>query len=575
MSTIIRVTGSLPVRQRMPTFKEYKEDIQSFNTDEYLRNKMESDNIILLSNFLEIYKRIEEEDLKKPIFSQTTKFKKFPNHLKYYKYVKFSREEETKKGWFVKKPMSEVENILLFLNSNFNKMGEDNIETVIGEMIHELETYDHPELFEILANEIFNKCIQDSKYRVYYLQLAYQIWVNRQIHLNRFEIIDLESDFYVKFKYPQNEHGLDGSMNEDNIIGPFNNEMEAYNNAYKLMTFKKYFVNFLHKKFTEKDVKFVMDEMSDTEFFEKKRQVLGLVDIMLIMFYEKYIHMDILHLMILNFLHINGEMFDTIEEIEIEAVYNIIKGLYQNQHIIKTKYPIFDFYLTKFEDILKLKEDSTNQVIKMTKRIEFFIGEMRNYIQNAEIVTEGNENNESVANVSSTSGTTQIINRVNNAKMDVKTMTQSDIIKLLKKNLREENRQQFVDVFGKYVSVNDRTIFMKDILIYILEQKDINEKWVDIIDSLEYRDNQIEAVESIIENFADLSLDICDLHKKLLKMIDYMKQIKMAKKLSWKEKIYELMKQDADDSDSDSDSDSDKSQEEDDDETWESGGGWR
>ena len=81
MSVIKIQSVGLSNRSKFPSFREYKEDILSFQMEEYLKNKMETKKIEMLSGFLEIYRKIEEEDMKKPIFSMTTKFKKFPKML--------------------------------------------------------------------------------------------------------------------------------------------------------------------------------------------------------------------------------------------------------------------------------------------------------------------------------------------------------------------------------------------------------------------------------------------------------------------------------------------------------------
>jgi len=479
---------------KLPTFQEYKNDIQSFNTEEYLRKKMETNNIELLSSFLDIYKRIEDEDSKKPIFSQTAKFKKFPNHLKYYKYIKFSREEEARKGWNVKKPVSEKEKIELFIRSQLNKMSEDNFSHVMNEFINTMEEYDHPELFEILSEEIFIKCIQDSKYRQYYLQLCNEIWMNKRIHAQRFEIIDLESDFYVKFKYTENDYGLD-TVNEDKIIGPFTNENISFQEAYKLMNFKRYFLNFLENKFLEKDITFQQRELGDQQFFEKKRQILGLVDILCIMFQEKYIHMDILHIMILNFLHVSNNVFDPIEEIEMESVHYIIQYLYERIHIQKQKYPIFDNYIEIVNGIVL----AGNQ--NMTKRMEFFLGEIKNMIENP------------------------LIQGQNSNRVVIKTISEKEIISLLKKSMKEENLETFMDYVQKYLNETNNEKIVENIFMYILDQKDIKEHMIEYFEKMCDVDIQRNVMMKVCENIQDMSMDISNLHKKILKTFDLVTKI--------------------------------------------------
>jgi hypothetical protein len=81
------------------SYSSYHNDIISFNIEEYIQNlhhsinEYEKNNVELFNHFVQNYKDIENEDFKKPIFSQTSKFKKIPNHIKNYKYLKINREK--------------------------------------------------------------------------------------------------------------------------------------------------------------------------------------------------------------------------------------------------------------------------------------------------------------------------------------------------------------------------------------------------------------------------------------------------------------------------------------------------
>jgi hypothetical protein len=55
------------------SYSSYKNDIKSFDSEEYSLNLENSISINLFNTFIEIYKEIENEDFKKPIFSQTSK----------------------------------------------------------------------------------------------------------------------------------------------------------------------------------------------------------------------------------------------------------------------------------------------------------------------------------------------------------------------------------------------------------------------------------------------------------------------------------------------------------------------
>lgn len=500
MSNFIHSSSAMnSPKKPFPSFREYKDDILQFNTEIYLKNKMETNNIEMISNFLEIYKKIEEEDLKKPIFSQTTKFKKFPNHLKYYKYIKFSREEEAKKKWTVQKPVSEVEKIVLFLKSQFNKICEENFDQITREFIQEFETYDHPDLFEILANELYNKCIQDSKYRRYYIQLFNQIWINQMIHQQRFEVIDLEGDFYVKFKYIEKDYGMD-TLNEEKMMGPFTSLQEAQHEAYKLMNFKRYFIQFLENKFMNRDISFVKEQCDDSVFFEKKRQILGLVDIMLILFDEKVIHMDILHIMILHFLHLNNKNFESIYEIEFESVYNIIKFFYEHSYIQKVKYPIFDHYVSIFDDFKKTQE--------VTKRMEYFIQEMSMMIENPESVH----------------------------RKVVKQMTEKEILVQLKKMIQEENRNGFAEIVSKYIRDENREKLMESIFMYLMERKEIKNVMIEMFEEMGSIEMEKVILKKVIDQIGEIQIDIPNITKRLLKGLESMNRL--GDRMEYKKMIY-------------------------------------
>ena len=84
------------------SYSSYKNDIILFNSEEYLKNLENSVSHDYFLSFIENYKEIENEDFKKPIFSQTTKFKKIPNTTnKNYKYLKINRDNDDSKNVWV------------------------------------------------------------------------------------------------------------------------------------------------------------------------------------------------------------------------------------------------------------------------------------------------------------------------------------------------------------------------------------------------------------------------------------------------------------------------------------------
>ena len=156
------------------SYSSYKNDIISFNSDEYFKG---FNNNPILSNlflkFIEYYKEIENEDFKKPVFSQTTKFKKIPNNFKYYKYLKINRNnDEPKNTWSFENPTEESEKISILIKSYLNKISQDTYEIISLEFINDLLLIKNENLFKLITSEILNKCLFDIKFRNLYINLC-------------------------------------------------------------------------------------------------------------------------------------------------------------------------------------------------------------------------------------------------------------------------------------------------------------------------------------------------------------------------------------------------------------------
>ena len=213
------------------SYSSYKNDIESFNSEEYIKNFQNSILVNLFYDFISFYKEIENEDFKKPIFSQTSKFKKIPNNFKNYKYLKISRDnEESKNVWTFESPTSDSDKINVLIKTYLNKISQDTYKKISLDFINELILFDYPCLFDILSKEIINKCLFDNKYRNLYINMCYKIWNNKQIHYNLIEISNLNNNFKWKCKY------------DESICSNFNfsSEINAKNDAFNKINFKNY-----------------------------------------------------------------------------------------------------------------------------------------------------------------------------------------------------------------------------------------------------------------------------------------------------------------------------------------------
>jgi hypothetical protein len=197
------------------SYSSYVNDILSFDTEEYIKNLSGTNSYDFFSNFIENYKEIETEDFKKPVFSQTTKFKKIPSNYKNYKYSKINREnDDIKNKWVFEGPENENDKISILIKTYLNKISQDTYKKISVDFINEIIAIDYNiDLFEILSTEILNKCIFDNKYRNLYVNLCYKIWSNKQVHYNSVNIFTKDGKYYWSMKNSENNENMNTKQN--------------------------------------------------------------------------------------------------------------------------------------------------------------------------------------------------------------------------------------------------------------------------------------------------------------------------------------------------------------------------
>ena len=167
-------------------YETFINNINNYDINFYLKNK-NSEFINKINDFNNVYKIIEEEEKKK--FNQNNiKFKKFYNDNKNNKFQKIPRDlekiEPLKKILSFDTINNENEKLSILIMSYLNKFSEDTFEKISDNLINELISINNIKIFEILSEQITNKCILDFKYRHLYILLCNKIWNNKNIHLN-------------------------------------------------------------------------------------------------------------------------------------------------------------------------------------------------------------------------------------------------------------------------------------------------------------------------------------------------------------------------------------------------------
>ncbi len=381
MATIITLSGySTPLMPSgpAPPYSSYERDIAEFDDKRYFEDKnmgkdaIFDDKIDNFYNFLTLYKKVEEEDAKKSAQFFSNKFKKggggagvgagggaggpegikggggggpHYNHSGYsYNLTNFQKQKPVK-AWNSHTPKSNDEKLITLIESYLNKISDESYKKISIEFVNELIKMDSLFFFDVMVKKIVDKCVMDNKYQHLYIHLCNKIWTNRQIHYHLADIVEGDATnpddentigngpFYWIPKYD----GIGGGPGSKRR-GPFATEMDAKMNIFQELNFKRYFMNYLQQLFIHKNVNFAHIE-NDDEFFLHKRQFMVLIEVLGIMYLEKYIPVDILHLVIMQLLHMT-DIGVKIEPIEIDGVLQILKIM----NTYKEKYGVRDYF---------------------------------------------------------------------------------------------------------------------------------------------------------------------------------------------------------------------------------------
>ena len=371
-----------------------------------------------------------------------------------------------------------------------NKITEDNYKEISTQFINELLLISsNDKLFDILCYEILNKCLHDNKYRYLYINLASKIWLNKDIHLNMIHI-DFKNDSYFW-----------NSKNNVAIYGPFNSNQNALQDAFTKMNFKKHFLNYIQKQYKEKDLD--LNNLSDDDFFLKKKKVLMLIELISIIYLEKYINFDIINIIIIDLLHLNNN-FKNIVEIEFEALYILLKLI---KDVKKTYSDLYDNKLIfgEFIDII----NKINKNNDLSKRSSFFIDNILE-ILNKFIENINKKGNDKANGNDKTNGN----DKVNGYDKIVG----NDYKKLFLNCLENENYKN-LDNNYKHLNLEDKKYVFLKVLNSVIETK--NKDLIHFLSMIHDKDIIEESIKICINNIEDIMLDVANAHTNLIYIIKY------------------------------------------------------
>jgi hypothetical protein len=122
-------------------------------------------------------------------------------------------------------------------------------------------------------------------------------------------------------------------------------------------------------------------------------------------------------------------------------------------------------------------------------------------------------------------------------------LNDKEFSQMWKKLVKEDNVDKFMDCMEKNMLPEMKEKMMEDVFFYIFEQKEIK---TGILEKFISNQKYIEFMDKMIDTIDDYSLDIANLHKKVLKIIELKNTLKNEE---WKEKIYKTMRKEESDDD--------------------------
>ena len=568
-------------QSQSPLYSEYERHIQEFDDKIYFANKnmgadpIFDDKIDNFYNFLTIYKKAEEEDAKKSALFFNHKFKKGGgggggagagagmseggggrasqyNQSGYsYNLTNFhnpGQKQKQVKTWNSYAPKNADEKLISLIESNLNKISDESYKKISIDFVNELIQLNDPGagvegaaesastasptavtfFFDIIAKKIVDKCVMDNKYQHLYIHLCNKIWSNRQIHYHLATIEEGGEDGRRYYWRPKTDH-----FGPQTRRGPFQNEMEAKMNIFHELNFKRYFMNYIQQLFVNKNVNFAHIE-NDEEFFLHKRQFMVIIEVLGIMYMEKYIPVDILHLVVMKLLHMT-DIGIKIEPIEVDGVLQILKIM----STYKEKYGISDFFkvpiFNEYHDYITHIE----MYEEFNIRTKYFLTDCKDIIREVpkgpgSKVPEKSPSSASISSPKASSiSTTDLIADYDAAmekmKGEKKKGNISGMIATCEKMTEEVREKVLYDIIYRYCESH-----CKDEIYEGFLRKFIGKSTTDIF---------LKAMEGIIANMAEIQIDIpdvIDVVREFVKFMEGLDVYSFAQIVELNEKIYVL-----------------------------------
>ena len=223
-----------------------------------ISSKLVGHLIPLLNGFKEYYETLEVKPIDITTFKKNN-YGKFGGSLKNKSQNGFWKRKNRFRGRDIEKfivnayikqlPQNDEDKIRKIIISHLNKLNEKKFTIIVKEFIDNLEEQMFFETYDVLNNEILNKVFTDNHYVYLYARLAKELIINMKWQKKMFNIITGNNG---EFYWSLNRLGEHNHDNE--IVGPFESEQEALDDAMEHHNYKVSFCNFMEEKFEGRGV---------------------------------------------------------------------------------------------------------------------------------------------------------------------------------------------------------------------------------------------------------------------------------------------------------------------------------
>lgn len=453
-------------------------DILFNDLDNYVINS--NKNIDKINEFLDYYNTIIEKDKIQPIFSQTTKYNNQFNQYQKKKYNSINRKSQK---WKSNNNLSDKEKIQKLIIQYFNKLSNVNYDNVVKDFMNDILKISNNILFDIIAEQIIIKCINDKQYQNEYIKICNVIWTNTNILKNFINILEENGKFYYIFK-----------LNDKTKYGPFKNINELKDDVINKYNFKNVLLKYLKLEFYKKTE--YVKEYNDTEVVEKKfktkRKIFGIIEILVLLYNYKYIDYNIINTVI-------NDLLSNPNEIYFELVFYICSNIHHSYN--------YNYFK---KNILIYKNNK-----KFNHRTQYFIDSILELMVNNRQKARNKYNNY-MSNENVSKSQSQSTNKTNTTKITKPSYNIENDEELFILNINKRDKKKIIEIisftkekdeflytlFYSYFEKESNSSFVKEIFAILMKNNIINKSLID------------NTYKLIDENREDLMVDIINFDEK-------------------------------------------------------------